>query len=424
MAPKLAETNLPRAIILFVLAASFLVYEMGMQVSPGVITDQLMRDLHLNAWQLGLMAGFYFYTYTAMQIPAGLLYDRFTVRSVMILPLLICAYGSYLFGISDSMVDGAIARVLMGAGGAFAFISVLVVAADVFPDKYFALLAGITQLLAALGAMFGEAPLIPIIDTYGWRHTMVLIAFVGFGLAFIIWFVVNYPKEFPDREEQASSHSAMSSVKAIAANPQTWVIALYALLLWAPMASFASLWGVPYLMKAHSMSKATAATIVLLMWCGIGAGSPLLGWWSDKIGLRKLPLMVSSLTGFIALSLVVFVPNLPTVLVGLFVFLAGAACSGQVLSFAVVRENNQRINHAAAIGFNNMAVVISGALFQPLVGKLIHSSWSGVMVKGLPVYSAQDYTHGMLVVPMSYALGALICFFLIKETHCKNMSER
>lgn len=423
MTNKLSENNLLRAILLFVLAASFLVYEMGMQVSPSVITDQLMRDLHLNAWHLGLMAGFYFYTYTLMQIPAGLLYDRFTVRSVMIIPLIVCAYGSYLFGVADTMVDGAIARVLMGAGGAFAFISVLVVAADVFPDKYFALLAGITQLLAALGAMFGEAPLIPIIDAYGWRHTMALIAFVGFALAFLIWFFVKYPKTFPEREKNELARSPFASVKSIASNPQTWFIALYALLLWAPMAAFASLWGVPYLMKAHAMTKATAATIVLLMWCGIGVGSPLLGWWSDKIGLRKLPLLVSSLTGFIALSLVVLVPTLPTTLVAILVFLAGAACSGQVLSFAVVRENNQRVNHAAAIGFNNMAVVISGALFQPLVGKIIHSNWRGTMANGLPVYSPHDFTSGMLIVPVSYAVGALICLLFINETFCRSKGD-
>lgn len=419
MEQKLSQNNLVKAILLFILAALFLVYEMGMQVSPSVITDQLMRDLHLNAWHLGLMAGFYYYTYTFMQIPAGLLYDRLTVRSVMILPLLLCAYGAYLFGVADSMIDGTIARMLMGAGGAFAFISVLVVASDVFPDRYFALLAGITQLLAALGAMFGEAPLIPIIDHFGWRHTMTLISIVGFILGALIWFLLRYPKTFRMGQDPQYKQTVSASLKSIASNPQTWFIAIYACLLWAPMAAFASLWGVPYLMKAHAMTRAMAATVVLLMWCGIGAFSPLLGWWSDRIGLRKLPLLISAVTGFMALSLVILLPGSATVWIAALVFLAGAACSGQVLSFAVVRENNHRRNHAAAIGFNNMAVVISGALFQPLVGKLIHSHWAGAIVEGIPVYSAQDYSSGIIIIPICYAVASLICLLFINETYCR-----
>lgn len=407
-----------KAIFLFVLAASFLVYEMGMQVSPGVMTDFLMKDLKLNAWQLGVMAGFYYYTYTAMQIPAGLLYDRFAVRSVMIVPLIICAYGSYLFGISDSLVDASIARMFMGAGGAFAFISVLVVAADVFPERHFALLAGLTQLLAAMGAMGGELPLLPVIDNYGWRHTMTFIAIAGFILAALIWAFVRYPKKFPeDRGE--SGPSALASMKAIMRNPQTWIVACYACFLWAPMAAFASLWGVPYLMKAHLMTRENAALVVSLMWVGIGVGSPLLGWWSDFIGKRKLPLILVSTIGFASLSLVLLFPGAPLWIIGTLIFLSGAACSGQVLSFAVVRENNQRVNHAAAIGFNNMAVVISGAFFQPIVGKLIQMHWDGKLLNGMPVYSSGDYFAGMVVIPMAFAIGIVFSSFFINETHCQ-----
>ena len=80
-----------RSVLIFVLVALFLVFEMAVQVSPGVMTQQLMADLHLNANQLGVMSGCYFFSYTLMQIPAGLLYDRFNVRTVIILPLLTCS---------------------------------------------------------------------------------------------------------------------------------------------------------------------------------------------------------------------------------------------------------------------------------------------------------------------------------------------
>jgi len=366
-----------------------------------------------------LMSGFYFYPYCLMQIPAGLLYDRFHVRAVVLFPLLICAAGSYLFGIADTLTDGAIARMFMGAGAAFAFIGVLVVAGDVFPERYFALIAGITQLLAAMGAMGGELPLIPVIDSLGWRETMIVIAYTGFILGAFVWIFVRYQKPQDEVANQSELPRATYSLATIAKNPQMWVLAVYACLLWAPMAAFASLWGVPYLMAAQEMSRHSAATIVSAMWIGIAVASPLLGWWSDKIGLRKMPLILSASIGFIALSLVILFPQAPKPLLFVLIFFAGAACSGQVLSFAVVRENNVKVNHAAAIGFNNMAVVIAGAIFQPLVGKLIQLGWQGQMRDGIPIYSSSDYMHGIMVLPICFGIGALIVYALLRETHCQ-----
>jgi len=156
------------------------------------------------------------------------------------------------------------------------------------------------------------------------------------------------------------------------------------------------------------------------MWVGIALGSPLLGWWSDYIGRRRLPLALAAFIGFIGLATVIFVPKLPFFIIAISLFLAGAACSGQALSFAIVRENNTPGTHAAAIGFNNMAVVIAGALFQPLVGKLIQLHASGTIENGLPLYTARDYWLGTSILPGCFLLGALLAFYFIKETYCQN----
>lgn len=411
-------SNRFKAWFIFILVSLFLVYEMGLQVYPAVITDQLMRDLHINAYGLGLMSGIYFYTYTLMQIPAGLLFDRYSIRTVIVIPLSICIAGAFLFSTADSPIAASVARLLMGAGSAFAFISVLVVANDLFHPKHFAFLAGTAQMLAALGAIAGGLPLVGFIKDYGWRKPLEVISVLGLILVLLTWLMVRYRK--PALEGAAKQQLRIrDSLRMIASNPQTWFIAVYACLLWAPMSAFASLWGVPFLTTYQHLSKAAAVNANSLMWVGIAIGSPLLGWWSDYIGRRRLPLTLSALIGFIALSVVIFIPNLPFIWIAVALFLTGVACSGQALSFAVVRENNAPGTHAAAIGFNNMAVVIAGALFQPMVGKLIQLHFTGSIENGVPVYHASDYLFGTCILPVCFLLGTLLAIAFIHETHCR-----
>jgi MFS family permease len=411
--------RLSKAIFLYILVALFLAYEMAEQVSPGIMTHQLMRDLGLNALTLGVMSGMYFFTYTIMQIPAGLVYDRYQVRYVVAGPIILCALGALLLGHAPNLILASLGRMLMGVGGAFAFIAVLVVAADVFPARYFALVAGITQLLAAVGAMGGQLPLVPLVHAVGWRVTLFYIAAVGFVLAVLTWIFLRYQRTHAVDNKKIP---IKQSLKTIFSNRQTWIIALYACLLWAPMAAVASLWGVPFLMAA-GLTHATAATVNSFLWVGIAIGSPLLGWCSDLLGRRCLPLMLSALIGLLAFVVVVIDPHLPFMLLCLLFLLAGAACAGQVLSFAVVKENNQTHNYAAAIGFNNMAVVIAGALFQPLIGKLLQAQWQGVKLNGVPVYLVAHYQMSFMVIVGCYLVAMLLALFGIRETYCRNIAE-
>ena len=108
-----------RSYFIYAIVAIFLCYEMALQTSPSVMVDYLMRDLHINAVQLGFMAGCYFCTYTLMQIPAGLLFDRFQVRYLLPVAILVCSTGAFAFGYSDSAMVAAFGRLLMGVGSVF-----------------------------------------------------------------------------------------------------------------------------------------------------------------------------------------------------------------------------------------------------------------------------------------------------------------
>ncbi|OGT64155.1 MAG: hypothetical protein A3J38_10740 [Gammaproteobacteria bacterium RIFCSPHIGHO2_12_FULL_45_9] len=398
------QLPLGKSIFIFVLTALFLCFEMGVQVSTAVMTHDLMQDLSLSTLGLGFMSGFYYYTYTVMQIPAGLLFDRFHVRDVIVIPLLICALGTIVFSFAHGIVLGSLGRLLMGAGSAFAFIAALIVASDLFKPQYFALLAGLTQMLAAFGAMMGATPLLPLLHRFGWRSTMALLAAVAIVLAILVWACIRYERCNTVIHSASPIPSILKSIRAIVRTPQAWIVALYACCLWAPMAGFASLWGVPFLQTVYQLSHTEAASLISLMWLGLALGSPLLGWISDLSRHRRIPLALCGFVGMVAFSWVALNTVLPMWLLGACLFVAGAACSGQALSFAVVRDNSSPSTLAAAIGFNNMAVVVAGAIFQPLIGGLIGDG------------SSAHFQSGACVIIASLILGGLIPLFGIRNT--------
>ncbi len=409
-----------RAILSYLIVALYLFFEMGVQVSPSIMTRQLQQAMTLSAFGLGILSGFYFYSYTVMQIPAGLLFDRYNPRHVITWSILSCALGCLCFGLSSNIYLGSLSRLLMGFGSAFAFVAVLVVTADLFPSKYFAFITGITQMLAALGAMSGQIPLSYAVAHLGWRHTLFLLAIIGIVLAIFVWTLLNYKKDILNPHHANKTTSIIQDLHKIIANPQSWLIALYACLLWAPMSGFASLWGIPFLEHVYGFNQHCAAFLGSLMWLGLGLTSPLLGWISTAVASRKWPLALSALLGTVTFTLLSEFNIQSSALIALLVFLSGAACSGQALSFTNVREINSERQRATAIAFNNMAVVISGALFQPILGYLLDfHCQTGAGHKQLALCQADHFRTSMLLVVGVYFASFITAAFFIKESCIK-----
>lgn len=402
-----------RGVLIYLLAALFLFYEMALQVSPSVMTHQLMKDFHIHASLLGLMASFYFYSYTLMQIPAGLLYDRVSPRLLIPGATLICALGAFAFGSTHDIWAAAFGRLLMGVGSAFAFIGVLVVASRWFQPTIFAFLVGVAQFLAALGAMGGELPLSEWVNATSWREVMIQLGLIGLVLAAISVFVI---KDRPHSDEMVGIKRAL---KEVLKRGQTWWIALYAFMGWTPVAVFGALWGVPFFMAKYSMGHSKAAFAISILWLGIALAAPIIGKMSDRIGRRKILIQATSLIGLFA-SIVMLYFDIEFVWAVICCFLFGVASAGQILSFALVRDNQRPAVVGAAIGFNNMALVAGGAIVQPIVGLLLTLVWDGKMVGQVPIYSLAMYEKSLFLVPVIFFLGFLVITFGVKETFCKN----
>jgi len=412
------------AITIYIIATLFLIYEMALQVSPSVMTKDLMRDFAIGAGKLGLMGGFYFYSYTLMQIPAGLLVDRFGPRRLITLSAIVCSLGAFFFGGTQTYTMACLGRFFMGFGSAFAFICVLVVASRWFQKKSFALLVGMAQFLAAMGALSGELPLSYAIDTLGSRHMMMILAALGMVIALIaLIFVRDYPQEATPTHHQDRHLKLWHKLAEILTHKQTYAIGAYAFCSWAPVAAFAALWGVPFMIELYQISNTHAALAIAMVWLGCAFSAPFLGWVSDLLGRRCLPLQVAAIIGTFCSAMVIYLP-LPFWLACVLLIGLGVAGSGQIVTFALVQETNRPSMTGAAIGFNNMAVVAGGAIFQPLIGWILHSLWNGQTSLGIPIYSVNSYKFALMLIPLCFATAWILSTFFIEETFCKTITRK
>lgn len=411
-------SSLLTAYFIFFLAASFYLYEFILQVAPSVMAIPMMKTFGVTGEGFGFISAFYFYAYAPTQLPAGVLYDRYGPRKLMTFAIILCAFGSAFFASTDSVFTACMGRFLIGIGSAFSFIGVLVLISRWFPPHYFAILAGVAQLMSSVGAMFGEVPLAYLIENVGWRKASFILAFIGFILAIFFWlFIRDYPHQKNQIIPEHYLRDEWKRLVAVCKHPHTWVIGGYAFAIWTPIAVFAALWGVPYLQEKFQIGVVAASGLCSMIWIGIGIGSPLLGWLSDKIESRRIALIISAILGLFATLILLYWPGLSFSFAPVILFVLGLGAGGQTVSFAVVKENNSPELVGTASGFNNLSVLIGGALFQPLVGSILQRTNSWHLVNGVPVYSVESYQIALLIMPLCFLASLLIAGFLLKESH-------
>jgi MFS family permease len=391
--------------------AVFYFYAWVLRVAPSVMVDELMRDFTAGAAVLGHLSAAYFYGYAGMQVPVGLLLDRFGPRRLMTIAALVCALGCVLFALSSSLAAATAGRLLIGASAAFSLVGSMAVAGQWFAANQFAILSGLSMALGMAGGVFGQAPLRLAVEASDWRATTLLLAAGGLALSGAAWATVR-----DRRHGTGGVAAALSGLGLVLRHRQTWLIALTGLGTSAPLLGFASLWGVPFLEAAYGLPRTQAAALTSLVFVGWGLGAPLFGWLSDRIGRRKAPLLFGLVLETAALSALVYVPGLPVWTVGTLCFLTGFLGSAQIVCFALAREN-----HAATrstINFVNGMVTGAGALFQPLVGVLLDLAWTGEMAVGARNYDADAYRFAFASLVACCFVG-LFCLLVLRETYSR-----
>ncbi len=404
---------------MWALAAVLYLYGFFQRVAPSVMVDALMVDFAVGAALAGTLSSLYFYAYAGLQIPAGLLLDRWGPRRVLMAAAMIMALGSVIFAVAHDLWMAYLGRLLVGAGAAFGWIGALKVVSLWFPPERFALVSGLTLTAGMVGAIGGQAPLGLAVDSAGWRATMAIAGATALVLAIALWAVL---RERPAGGESSAARQLTANLKVILGRRQTYLLALYGACMAGPLLGFAGLWGVPYLMQAYDATRGEAALATSGMMVGWALGAPLFGGISDGIRRRRLPMIVSALGALAAFVAALHWPGLSLAGAGVLLCLTGLASGGMVLCFALGREISPQRASGAVIGVVNTGVMASGALLQPLIGWLLDLQWTGAVTEVGRLYTADAFRTAFGCLVATLATAAVLAA-LAKESRCRPVED-
>ncbi|WP_406643300.1 nitrate/nitrite transporter [Amycolatopsis sp. WGS_07] len=348
------------------------------RTSFGVAGLKAAERFGVGSAALGIFTVLQVGVYAAMQIPTGVLVDRYGPRRVLTAAVLILGSGQLLLGIADTYALGLVARGVLGLGDALTFVSVLRLVAAHFPAHRYALLASFTSCVGYIGNLAATVPLTLLLDGPGWTVTFLVVGAVTVLYSVPVALRVrDSPEGAPERKREPVRPAELGKQVLLAwRTPGTrlgfWV---HFSTMFAPNV-LTLLWGMPFLVQGEGLPPATASALLTVFVFGSMAGGPLLGAVIGRAPALRVPLVIGYLVGAAAVWAVLLGWNghVPVaVLVPAFAFLTlGGPAS--MIGFAIARDYNPLSRVGTATGVVNVGGFLATTVTALLIGVLLEAT--------------------------------------------------
>lgn len=407
-----------QAMMVFIVVMAAYALSFFQRFAPASIAQDLALAFDTTAASLGVLAATYFYVYTLMQVPTGVLVDTLGPRRILLLGGVVSFVGSLWFSLAPDLTQALVGRTLIGLGVSVTFIAMLKIIALNFEEHRFASLTGVGMLVGNIGSVMAGVPLAYAAAELGWRNVFVGVAVASLVFGTLAWWMMRSTAGMAGGKVDRTV--VLGGLWSVLRNRQTWAPALTNFGMCGSYFTFAGLWAMPYLTQVHGYSRHMAATHLSLISAGFAVGCLTIGVISDQFRRRKAILIAASAI-YSGIWLVWWWGATfdAATTMGL-CFVMGFSAAGFSLTWACAKEVNPPQLAGMSTSIANVGGFFAAAMMQPLVGWLMDRVWGGALVNGVRVYSLSDFRFGFSMV-VGLALFGLVAAFFIRETRCKNL---
>jgi sugar phosphate permease len=402
--------------ISFALVSGAYVLSFFHRIAPAAIAGELREAFGASGAELGVLAASYFWLYTPMQVPTGVLVDALGPRRIVALGGIAAGAGSILFGTAETLGAAGAGRALVGLGVSVAFVSLLKLVTSWFREAEFATISGVVMVMGNLGAISSAAPLAWAVGVTSWRNVFLAVGAFSLAGAALTWLLVrDHPADaglpsmraLEGRAEHAPHGGRWwEGLWTVVRNPSTWPGFFVNLGLAGAYLSFAGLWAVPYLTTVHGMTRTRATAHTTVMLVAFATFSFLAGWASDRLGRRRAPAIALGLVHVACwIPLLAGAPLHAPAGFALFAVM-GASAAAFTLSWASVKEVNPPALAGTAMAVVDTGVFLGPTIYQPVVG------W---------VLDRAGFRAGIAVLA-ACSLAGFLAALLVRETRCRNVT--
>lgn len=399
-------------------ATMFFFYEFIQGNMFASIAANIMQDFHIHADKMAYLSSIYYLANVLFLFIAGMVLDRFSIKNTILIAMLLCVISTFILSYSYSFYVALFCRFVTGIGSAFCFLGPVRLASHWFPPKRMALVTGAIVTVAMTGGMLAQYPLTKLVLYVGWRQAVQDVGILGLVMLVFMFFWIKEKPQIAVKKEEKPLNVFVAARKAYL-NSQNLRAALYTSLMNMAIAVFGAMMGTLYLEQRLGISPEQAAMINGMLFLGAIIGSPLMGWISDKAGLRVLPMKAGVLASLFTLLGVLYLPVSITTMSVLF-FLLGLFTSAQVISYALVAESSPPMMTATAISVVSILTQGGYLIYQNLFSTLLTNYGGANLINGAPVYLLEAYQHAAIILPLGLLIAFLLLFGL-KETRCQQV---
>lgn len=270
-----------------------------------VISPELRGDLGLTAADLGLLTSVYLLSFGAVQLPLGILLDRYGPRRVEAALLLICTIGCLLFALGAGMPQLTVARALIGLGVSACLMASFKSFSIWFPIERQASLNAAIMAAGGLGALAASSPLGALLPLLGWRGIFFALAVITMLVAVLIF----TSPEKPGSTQRETLAQQLAGLGTIFRSRAFWRYAPQTTMIVGGFMALQGLWALPFMMAVNGMTREVAAFHLLLMACAMLAGFLLIAFFVRRLAHAGVPparlLAVGMGCGMVATLLIV-----------------------------------------------------------------------------------------------------------------------
>ncbi|MDR5674093.1 MFS transporter [Halalkaliarchaeum sp. AArc-GB] len=383
------------------------------RLSTAVLSEELIAAFGVTASQLGTLHASFFVIYALVQIPTGILADRYGARFVGTAGAITLSAGAVGFALSNGYLAAFLSRALIGLGSGVIFISTIRFCANWFRAREFATMTGLTAGMAGLGAIIATTPLAMLIGALGWRPTILAFAAVGFLAGAGVWVVVRRspaeaglePIENVPEASSVTLEETLGNLRRLLGDPDQWLLSIVFFSAMGTILTVIGLWGVPYLVVVHDLDVTTASYFTLIGAVGMLLGGPVVGWISDRLGRRLLPMIVGLGLFTVALAVIPVSGSPPLPVVALAYFVIGLGLGFTALALPVIKELYPAEASGVATATVNGAGFLGAAVLPPVMGIALDQYRTGEIVAGAVVYSEFGYRIAFAITTVAVALS-------------------
>jgi MFS family permease len=359
----------------FVWGVALLAYVLAVfhRASLGVAAVEAQERFAAGASMVSLFLVLQLAVYAGLQVPVGVALDRLGSRTMILAGALTMAAGQLSLALADGVPFAVLARVLVGAGDAMTFISVLRVVGFWFPGRAIPLVTQLTGLFGQVGSVAAAFPLVTLLHTTSWEITFLGAAGAGVLVAVLVAVALRDAPPGTPRPPAAGLAEVRRSLVDTWREPGTRIGLYTHLVTQFSGTVFALLWGYPFLVVGQGLSPATAAGLLtLLVVVGMAVG-PLLGRLCARWPLRRSALVFAILAATAAVwTLVLLWPGrAPLPVLVLLVVVLGTNGPGSMIGFDYARSWNPTERQGSASGVVNVGGFVASLLTILAIGAVL-----------------------------------------------------